>query len=71
MNKIVDELQNKGALPDGVRAQIDSKYRCIKVDFIDMDPRKSEPLRVPSKLDRRESFIRDLMTHGEEQAASF
>jgi NTE family protein len=69
INKINHLVEKLGAGPKGKRLRIPGgrEYRHIEVRWIEL----TRPLDFASKLDRRASFIRSMMAHGEERAEEF
>lgn len=61
------ELRFIGVINDLLAHLPESKYKRIEVRRIEM----LRPLDAASKLDRRPSFIREMMDYGEEQAEKF
>ena len=68
INHLVEKL-GEGESPHGNRLGVPGgrEYRPIEVRWIEL----TQPLDFASKLDRRPSFIRRMMAHGEQNAEAF
>ncbi len=68
MNHLVEKLgEAEGRSGKRLRVPEGREYRHIEVRWIEL----TRPLDFASKLDRRPSFIREMMVHGEEAAEGF
>ena len=70
INELVDKL-GEGENLEYKRLRLPGEegkeYRHIEVQIIEMSPDIHRNLDFASKIDRRPSFIQELMNHGEEQ----
>jgi NTE family protein len=70
INELVDKLGEGENLEDKrlrLPGEEGKEYRHIEVRVIEMSPEIHQNLDFASKIDRRPSFIQELMDHGEEQ----